>query len=179
MSALWISPHNDDETLFGAYTLMRYHPVVLVVTDSYIQFERGDGITAEQRRQETLAAMRLLGCPVVWGGIRDADLNEYNCRNLFESFENFDRVYAPMVQGGNVHHDIIGTVAAQMFPNLIRYPTYTKTELWTPEGVSVIPEPDEIILKNKALDCYQSQINLPSTRPHFDAVRNKCEWLVA
>jgi len=31
---LLLSPHNDDECLFAAYTLMREKPLVIVVTDS-------------------------------------------------------------------------------------------------------------------------------------------------
>ena len=49
---IFLAPHNDDETLFAAYTLMRYKPFVIIVTDSFIQPERGDtGCTAEIRRK--------------------------------------------------------------------------------------------------------------------------------
>ena len=30
-----LAPHNDDEALFAAYTIMREHPLVIVVTDGY------------------------------------------------------------------------------------------------------------------------------------------------
>jgi hypothetical protein len=42
---VFLSPHHDDETLFGAFTLLRERPLVVIVTDSYVQFNRGDGIT--------------------------------------------------------------------------------------------------------------------------------------
>lgn len=55
---LLISPHNDDETLFAAFTIMRERPVVLVVFDSEVQVLRGfadcDAVT---RRNETMHAM--------------------------------------------------------------------------------------------------------------------------
>jgi LmbE family N-acetylglucosaminyl deacetylase len=177
MTSLFISPHQDDETLFGAYTLMRQKPVVLVVTDSYIQWKRGDPITMTTRRNETLAAMKLLGCPVVWGEIHDDDVSEGAVHNLLQRFQNFDRIYAPAVQGGNVAHDIIGEVASRL-PNVIEYTTYTKEELWTTGQFEIIPTAEEMVLKNQALDCYQSQIQLPSTAPHFVAVRNRSEWLI-
>jgi len=60
-----IAPHNDDEVLFAAYTLMRNRLHVVIVTDSYIQEERGDiGCDAETRRQESIKACALLGCSV-------------------------------------------------------------------------------------------------------------------
>lgn len=177
MSSLAIIPHNDDESLFLAYTLMRQKPVVLVVTDSYIQWKRGDPITMTTRRNETLAAMKLLGCPVVWGEIHDDEISEGHVHNLLQRFKNFDIIYAPAVQGGNAHHDLIGEVASRL-PNVIEYTTYTKEELWTTGQFEVIPTPEEMVLKNQALDCYQSQIRLPATAPHFAAVRNKSEWLI-
>lgn len=178
MRSLFVSPHNDDETLFGAYTLMREHPLVLVVTDSYIQWKRGDPITMTQRRNETLAAMKILGCAVVWGEIHDDEVEEGFVHNLLQRFAGFDRIYAPAIQGGNQAHDIIGTVTARL-PNVVKYTTYTKTELWTIGDIEIVPTEKEKWLKNRALDCYTSQIRLPSTAPHFMAVRNKSEWLIS
>src|SRR3990167_7872552 len=142
---LFISPHNDDETLFGAFTLMHEKPLVLIVTDSYIQPNRGDkGCSARERREETSKAMKLLGCPVFFAGLRDDVLTNIDVISLLISFEGFERVYAPAVQGGNVHHDMIGNVASQVFGDrLIQYTTYTKTELWTPGNIEVIPTKEE------------------------------------
>ena len=43
MSNLFISPHNDDETLFGAFTLCREAAdiQVVVVFDGHVQASRG------------------------------------------------------------------------------------------------------------------------------------------
>lgn len=179
---LFISPHNDDESLFGAFTLMREHPLVLVVTDGWIQFNRGDrGCHADIRREETIKAMEILKCPVTFLGIKDTELTEGILTKRLIDFQHlgFEKVYAPAIQGGNWQHDLIGLVAGRTWSNIRRYTTYTKTELWTKGEEEIIPTKEEIELKEKALWCYQSQINLPATRPHFEAVLGgKSEWLI-
>lgn len=176
-----IIPHNDDESLFLAYTLIRSRPLVIVVTDSYIQPERGgifSGCTAEVRRQETIEAMKIAGCPVLFMGIKDTELTEEIFRERIKHL-NPETIYAPAVQGGNLQHDIIGKVCYELFKGRCeRYTTYTKTDLYTTSNWEIVPTIKEIETKNAMLDCYKSQINLPSTKPHFDAVRNKSEWLM-
>lgn len=184
---LWISPHSDDAVLFGAFTLMREHPLVLTVTDSYIQANRGENITAEQRRNEDIEAMKILNCSIVFGGIRDDIIDEWAVTNLLSKFHNFDTVYAPALQGGNKDHDLISKVALDIFGDKVtQYSTYAKGE-WYTEGNIKVPASDEehttfiraeADLKEKALACYQSQINLPSTKPHFEAIKGKPEWFL-
>ena len=150
-----IIPHNDDEALFLAYTLMREKPLVVIVTDSFIQPERGDvGCSADERRIETMWAMDLLGCPVVFLGIKDTELNEELLKRRLKPFVGlgFEKVYAPAIQGGNVQHDIIGSVARYVFPSITRYTTYTKTELWTKGDIEIVPTEEEKALKIKALE---------------------------
>ena len=114
---IFLAPHNDDESLFGAYTLMRLKPLVIVVTDSYIQPDRGDlSCSAQNRRKETIEAMALVGCPVVFLGIKDNELTEDNLRERLKLF-NPETIYAPAVQGGNAHHDLVGKVALELFVN--------------------------------------------------------------
>jgi len=176
---LAIIPHNDDDSLYLAYSLMREKPLVVVITDSHIQPERGDkGCSAEERREETIRAMEILKCPVVFLGIKDTELTKENFTERIRPFVGlgFEKVYAPAIQGGNWQHDIIGKVAKELWPDCICYTTYTKEELWTKGKTEIIPTPEEIELKEKALWCYQSQINLPSTRPHFEAVLGKSEF---
>jgi LmbE family N-acetylglucosaminyl deacetylase len=174
---LFISPHNDDETLFGAFTLLREHPLVLVVTDSYIQFNRGDGISARQRRDETIEAMHILGCSTFFAGLRDDQLDEQSLRKLFESLTGFEEVYVPMpYQNGNPHHNLIGQIASVILPHTTFYATYTKDNLYKTGKTEIEPKPDELELKFRALQCYKTQLNLPSTRPHFEAVLGRSEW---
>lgn len=175
-TSLFLAPHNDDETLFGAYTLLREKPLVVVITDSWIQFNRGDHITFKQRREETVEAMKILGCPVYFLGLRDDTLDEWQLRKFFPDFRNFNKIFAPaIIENGNEQHNLVGTVAQKLF-NVIPYMTYSKTELWKKGTYEIVPGSTEIMLKNKALDCYKSQLQLGATRPHFDAVRGKSEW---
>lgn len=177
---LALVPHNDDDSLYLAYTLLREKPLVIVITDSYIQPERGDkGCSAEERRLETIRAMDILGCPVAFLGIKDTELNEELLKRRLKPFVGgWDKVYAPAIQGGNAQHDIVGSVARHVFPEITRYTTYTKTELWTKGDIEIIPTEEEKALKIKALNCYTSQLFLKSTQPHFMAVLNRSEWLI-
>lgn len=181
MSSLAIIPHNDDEILFLGITLMREKPLVLLMTDSFIQPNRGEkGCSAAERRQETINACALLGCPVVFAGLRDDSLDKCQIEGVLSRFHGFDKVYAPAIQGGNPQHDMIGEVVKRWNPYVIQYTTYTKTELYTEGTIEIKPSIIEQELKLKALGCYPSQLNLRSTRPHFSAVVGdsgpKSEW---
>ena len=177
---LFLSPHPDDETLFGAFTLMREKPLVVIVTDSYVQQNRGENITPQQRFQESVNAMNILGCSVMRLGIRDDIINELALTDRLAWFKNFDTVYAPAIQGGNPVHDLVGKVALKVFGDKVKqYSTYAKGEWFTHGTKEIIPTPtEELILKEKALACYKSQINLPATAPHFEAVKGKSEWYI-
>jgi len=177
---IFLAPHNDDEVLFGAYTLMRYKPLVIIVTDSWIQHLRGEQLcTPHLRRLETIEAMKLVGCPVLFMGIPDNQLTEEILKERLQYF-NPETIYIPALQGGNPQHDLVNKVALELFGTnkCEQYCTYTKTELYTTGGWEIVPSQPEVELKNKMLACYQSQINLSSTAPHFEAVRNKSEWLL-
>lgn len=178
MKSLFIAPHNDDETLFGAFTLLREKPLVLIVTDSYIQYKRGDGVTWADRRMETSKAMYMLGCPLNFLGLPDNELREIDIKNKLDSFEGFETIYAPKpYENGNPHHNMIGEVAKELFGDkVIFYSTYTKDNLYMTGKTEIVPTDEELELKNRALECYKSQLSLPSTRPHFEAVLGKSEW---
>lgn len=173
-----IAPHQDDEILFCSYTLMREKPIIISITDSYIQPNRGDiACEADIRRQETINAATMIGCPVVFLGIKDTDLTEGVLRERLRPFNPY-AVYIPALQGGNAQHDLISTVCSSLWGERCEhYCTYTKTELYTTGAIEIKPTQEEIDMKNRMLDCFKSQLALPSTRPHFDAVRGKSEWL--
>lgn len=176
---IFLAPHNDDETLFGAFTLLRVKPLVIIVTDSYIQPRRGDeGCTPAERRQETINAMSIAECPVAFLGIPDESLTEEILRERLKHFKP-EMIYVPAIQGGNAQHDLVGKVAMELFGSKCeRYTTYTKTELYTKGNYEIKPKHNELELKKKMLDCYESQLNLKSTLPHFLAVEGQSEWLV-
>lgn len=175
---IFLAPHNDDESLFGALTLIRKKPLVVVITDSYIQPERGDaGCDATTRRLETINACAIAECPVVFLGIKDTELTEEILRQRLKPF-NPETIYAPAIQGGNAQHDMVGRVAKELFgADCQFYTTYTKTELYTTGTIEIKPVHDELEIKDRMLACYKSQLSLPSTQPHFEAVRGRSEWL--
>jgi LmbE family N-acetylglucosaminyl deacetylase len=176
---LLLSPHSDDECLFAAYTIMREKPLVVVVTDSDLQLEHG--ITAADRWEESIRGCHVLGVSVEFLGLQDRSLTDGAAR-LRERLgpyasRDWKRVYAPAIQGGHPDHDALGKVASSMFPRVSHYATYADGEFFTPDGKEVEPTLEEIDLKNKALDCYPSQVGLPANKQHFDAVRGKPEYL--
>jgi len=176
-----LSPHNDDEALFASFICMREKPLVVIVTDSWKQFGRGEKekhITAEVRRNESIAAMRLLGCSVVFLGIPDTSW--LSRKILHEKLKQFnpDVVYAPAIQGGHIQHDLVGIAALANFKHVVQYATYAREKSFTPGEIEIIPTPEEQALKDRALDCYQSQITYERTAHFFIAVRGKNEWIM-
>lgn len=182
MNTIFLSTHNDDETLFGAFTLIREKPMVVIITDSWIQPNRGEvGCDAETRWQESKKAMEILGCMVTRVGIRDYDLKMGNLANfLLNTFGGrVDKIYAPALQGGNPHHDMVSEAAKIAFGDkVIYYSSYASGEFFTKGDIEIRPTQTERELKNKALECYVSQINLASTKGHFEAVKDQSEYLI-
>jgi LmbE family N-acetylglucosaminyl deacetylase len=178
---LLFSPHDDDAPLFASATCVREKPIIVVVTDSFIQPLRGDaGCTAEIRAAENEAACNLLGCQVIRLGIADnllIHIFEDVFRNALWRFDRGTPVYLPALQGGNPQHDLVSRVGCEYFKHTVFYATYAKGQHFTPLGEAVIPTEEERALKEKALACYTSQLNLAATRPHFEAVREKAEYL--
>lgn len=174
---LFLAPHNDDETLFGAFTILRERPVVLIVTDSMRQASKG--ITAEGRRQETVNALRILGAEARFLGIPDARLDANNLAVGIDEFladwDPFEHVFAPAIEvNGNVDHNLIAGVMFDI--PTTHYLTYT-TSGKSRSAHSVPFERDWPLLKLQALACYKSQIAEPSTRDHF--LREQYEFYAA
>ncbi len=174
-----IAPHNDDEALFASFICLRERPLVIIATDSWTQFNRGEtSITAEVRRNESIAAMKVLGCPIQFLGIPDNRLSRAALREALKRFDpDTPTVYAPAIQGGNKQHDLVGRVALGYFKHVILYCTYSEKEDYTTGEIELRPTPEELDLKDKALDCYRSQIAYAWTAHHFAAVRGKSEWI--
>jgi LmbE family N-acetylglucosaminyl deacetylase len=183
VKALLCSPHDDDSCLFAAFVCLRVKPAIVVVLDSYVQPNRGEfGCSAQERAMETLAAHAILGCETMRLGLRDDQATEQRITSALRVLRSteppIDIVYAPADQeGGNIHHNMVARAAVQVFGDKVRqYTTYTRTELYTRGRVEIVPTAEELDLKNRALECYVSQLRI--NRPHFDAVRGKSEWLV-
>lgn len=179
---LFFAPHNDDEVLFGAFTIMRENPLVVIVFDGYVQAERdGAPVTAAQRRAESLAALRELGAaPPMFLGFRDTDKV---CGALPDAIADLIRkskpeaVYAPAIEdGGHDQHNLVGKLVAEAFSGTRHYMTYTRTR-GKSTGVPVRPGPGFLQRKLRALACYDSQIGLANCREHF--LRDQNEYLAS
>lgn len=164
---IFLSPHNDDESLFGCYTILREKPLVVIVTDSYIEQERGDKATTEQRIEESKKACKLMGVEVKFLHIPDKYLN-YDI--LYEELSKLkaDVVYAPAIEmDGNKQHNLVGAVSGVLF-NTIHYMTYT---LHTTKSIGteiIIPTEEEKKIKAECLKCYPSQLVIPTTAVFFE-----------
>ena len=60
---------------------------------------------------------------------------------------------------------------------MILYSTHLPGEPYTTGEIELRSTPAELALKNRALNCYRSQIAYPGTAHHFAAVRGKSEWI--
>lgn len=172
---LFLSPHCDDETLFGAFSILREKPLVVVLLDSFVQEQRGAVITAQQRRAETLEAMKILSAGVEFLGFRDDAPDWQGICGALRKYSP-ELVFAPADEaGGHGHHNAIARIADNLFRRAVKhYMTYTA---WGKSvSANIVPfEPGWPLLKLRALACYESQIGLPDTRPHF--LRAQYEYL--
>lgn len=166
---IFLSPHNDDETLFGAYTIMRHKPTVVVVLRSHLQEQR-HGVTALTRETETESACRLLRGPprhlyepsyLQWRFHDDAPDWARVEDDLRAMSRNYYPCFAPAVEdGGHEHHSMIGAIASRVWPadQLSHYLTYRRGHGKSTDGIEVAPEPWMIAAKHRALACYLSQM---------------------
>mgnify|MGYP003394797258 CR=1 FL=1 len=179
--SILFAPDPDDEALFASYTIIREKPLVVIVLDSWIQPNRGEkGCDAETRWNETKKAMEILGAPVIRLGIKDFELDyQFFGSFIMKSLSGFDTVYCPAIQEGNPRHDIIARACQAVFGDKCKlYSTYEKGQWFSKSDIEIVPTEEEYELKKKALACYESQLKLPSTKPHFDAaIEAKNEYL--
>lgn len=162
---LLLSPHPDDETLFAAYTIMREKPLVVIVTHPTLQ-----GYNGYERLMESYKAMQILGAPVAFLGIPEHELDFSRLWNALKIFKGYDTVYAPALDGGHEHHDLVYKVAKKVFSTVRTYRTYGKDETRA-TGEEVIPTAQELILKQRAMNCYKTQIENELTAHYFTTTK--------
>jgi LmbE family N-acetylglucosaminyl deacetylase len=179
-----LSPHDDDSALFAAVTCLREQPTVVVVTDSVVQPARGEtGCSAEERAEETEKAHAVLGCQTRRLGLPDDGLTMAALIAAFGTLPDVETVYAPALEGGHPHHDLVSLAAAAVFgtETLQCYATYQKLSQYRdvdlqPVGTTEVewtrPEYQQ---KLQALICYESQLRVNPM--HFRAVEGRSEWL--
>ena len=173
MSALFLAPHNDDEALFGSFLICEHKPEVIVCLRSDVQFARY-GITAAQRIGESQDGLFELGVPSSqweqwafsdagpdWDGLRE-DL-------ALRAQRGYDVVFAPQPEPeGHEHHNRIGELARELWGEaVLPYLTYTRSGGRSRWGTEIVPEPEWVERKHRALACYRSQIAEPSCAPWF------------
>ena len=183
MTALLLSPHNDDEVLFASYLCLRYHPHVIVCLRSGVQ-ERY-GVYASEREEETEEAMRHLGCTWEQWPYQDQSFDHFRgigaLRGGFEALAGqYDHCFAPAVElEGHEQHNLIGQLAREVFGDRItHYLTYTRDGGRSRDGVPNEPdEPEWIAAKMQALACYRSQLRVHNCRPWFYEQLDLREWI--
>lgn len=174
MTALLLAPHNDDETLFAAYTILRYKPHVVVCTAAYLQQLRGETTaTYADRAVETARALALLDA-TSWQQLAVRDDNPdwdmlERCLVQVDAEQAWDTVLVPeWEEGGHEHHNIVHDVAKKVFDGrCVGYMTYRRGHERS-KGVEVAAEQGWASRKFAAMACYQSQIDMESTRPWFN-----------
>lgn len=174
-SRVFFAPHNDDETLFGAFTILRYQPTVVVCLASYRQEATYGGPVAAglARTAETGRAMEELGvadwyqwpysdAEPDWGSVEAA-------MRAFDRDREPEVVFAPAVEGGgHEQHNAIGELAAKVFEGrVVSYLTYRRGHLRTQSANPATFKPEWVQKKLRALACYGSQIALRQTEPWF------------
>lgn len=155
MKKLFFAPHPDDETLFGAYTIMKEKPVVVVIKNSI------------ERLMEFVRAMEVLGAE--WMIVDSV---------VYVSGLKPDVVYIPQLNNCHALHNRVAQEVMKHFreSEIIEYATYTSPEDLQPKGRTKVEATEEMkALKLKALDCYVSQIK--ATPVHF-MLENKDEYYV-
>lgn len=167
MRPLFLSPHSDDETLFGSYTLLRHNPEVIICLRGTTQ----TGISYERRATEANCASWWLGIdtPTHWP-CDDGKVDWDEVRSRMKLLAPRDQVFAPMVElGGHHEHNMIGGMADEVFgwENVTHYATYVRGHGRSQTETQVSYEPDWPAKKFKAMACYVTQINLDNTRPWF------------
>lgn len=173
MTALLLSPHNDDETLFCSWTILRHRPHVVTCLKSYLQEERG-GPSHRVREEETQRALFHLQAPTwqqlpVRDDAPDWDMLQ-SLINEIAKDQPWDVVFAPAVEeDGHDQHNEVGRQAVEAFGKRIVTPylTYRRGH-GKSRGRNEVPfEPLWVALKLRALAEYESQIEVENTRTWF------------
>lgn len=159
-----LSPHNDDETLFAAFTIMAHAPHVVVCFPS----SRDYGEPAV-REAETRAALGILGAP---------SFEQWDGKDVLARLKAMDArckpsvVWAPSPLCSHPDHVEVADAAMKVFGTRLRhYHTYdVGADKW-PEKVRLgdaVPVTGHMVkLKLRALLAYESQINHPRARMFF------------
>lgn len=158
-SVVLFAPHSDDETLFAAFTILRYRPHVVICFPS-----AGDYGDTGMREAETRDAMTVLGGRTV---------EQWNGGDLVSPMRALDRrtvptlVFAPDRRTSHLDHLSVAAAAAAVFGDRLRtYHTYDASGKVTSDQ-RVPHEPIWVQQKLRALARYTSQITHPRANQFF------------
>jgi LmbE family N-acetylglucosaminyl deacetylase len=164
---VFLSPHNDDETLFGSFTIIREQPRVVIVFEG--DPRSGDPVT---RTDESYRALKeLIGEPYFeqWqiqqeaADIRECSAGKHReielAMRMLDQREAPEKVWAPAISPcGNAEHVAVGTIALAVFGKRVQpYHTYHGGKKVVQQNKPVPYEPEWIARKHRALACYASQ----------------------
>lgn len=161
MKKLFISPHPDDECLWGAYTIQAVKPIVVIVRDLNALWRNDESIAAlahlEIPRENIRFIDKLCEVPFVW----DAEI---------------ETVYAPAMQGGHPLHDEICEQCIRRWgAKVILYSAYGKRKDEPPFGRWKVESTERMRKKKvEALRLYESQHRIAAV--HFN-LKCKDEYL--
>ncbi len=160
MRSIFFAPHSDDECLFGAFTLLKYQPTVVICFPS-----SGDYGSTEERFNESVAAGLNLGVSDVrqWDG---TDLS----RKMIQIKQELrpDVVWVPSLIASHKDHVAVCQAGELIFPGRVRhYETYSggSKDRYLPPAP--IDDPWWPAVKHFALTKYESQIRHPRAGQFF------------
>lgn len=166
---LLLSPHNDDEALFAAYTCLRERPKVIVCLNGG---RKRHYPLPEARAAESAAAMEILGCEFehLYFLCDPAEWDRVEARLVDEPEP--EHVWAPLPEpNGHRHHNQLAAIALRLWPGKVSfYSTYRVVDepIKSTHGSRIAEQPGWPELKRAALDCYATQIERDGTRMHFE-----------
>lgn len=177
MTAILVSPHNDDETLFASFLILRHNPdVVVCLYDSDVRAaETREALSQLMVPEGKFFQWHYATSKPDWASIR---------QSIHSLADFYDRAFAPKPQfevnghspdklprtgWGILQHDMIGMYVVEAFgpSRTTFYQTYARWDGKTREGRESPCEPHWIAAKLRALACYGSQHREPSTRTWF------------
>jgi hypothetical protein len=171
VTALLLEPHQDDAVLFATFTLLREEPLVVTVLSE----ANGHGPMRDRENRDAFAVLGLDTRSLWpwpyntedpdWDAIRDdfeiLARTEAPGRGHLRTRDHgtYERIFAPWPEpGGHPQHNAIGELARDVFGDRVTY--YTTYRYGGPRttGTPVAYEREWVLLKLRALACYESQI---------------------
>jgi len=164
LEGVLFSPHNDDEALFAAFTILRHRPYVVVCFNSAGDY--GDTATREQESRDACEILGAAGFQQWHGNDQDFDLVE--SMRAYDSHIHPARVWAPDPRASHPDHVAVAKAAGEVFGSRVTtFHTYDEAGK-VRAGRPVEFEPEWTLAKLRALSRYESQIRHPRANGFFN-----------